>query len=213
MRLKYYLRGLGLGMIITAFLMGVALGGKKERLSDEEVRTRAVQLGMVDSTVLSNLKTENLDGNNSGKISPEGTDGSTGTGEPEETGDINETDILEETGDIDETDIPEETGNNDMTDGLKESDALEGTQITSQEPSMTGAENTGSGESVITIKSGDSSLTVSRSLEEAGLVGDAREYDSYLCSNGYDKFIRSGTFEIPSGSTEEEIAKIITGKK
>lgn len=53
MNLKYYLRGLGIGIIVTALIMGIAAGGKKQVLSDEEIRERARELGMVEeSTVL-----------------------------------------------------------------------------------------------------------------------------------------------------------------
>lgn len=54
MNLKYYLRGLGVGIIVTALIMGIALGGKKQTLSDDEIRERAKELGMVEeSAVLS----------------------------------------------------------------------------------------------------------------------------------------------------------------
>lgn len=64
----------------------------------------------------------------------------------------------------------------------------------------------------ITIRDGDNSYSVSKSLEEAGLVESADAYDSYLCNNGYSRGIRSGDYEIPTGAGEEEIAKIITGR-
>ena len=48
MKLKYYLRGLGVGIICTAILMGIALSGnKKEKLTDTEIIERARLLGMV----------------------------------------------------------------------------------------------------------------------------------------------------------------------
>ena len=48
MKLKYYLRGLGVGIICTAILMGIALSGnKKEKLTDTEIIERAKLLGMV----------------------------------------------------------------------------------------------------------------------------------------------------------------------
>ncbi|MDE6128237.1 MAG: hypothetical protein K2G16_03490, partial [Lachnospiraceae bacterium] len=62
----------------------------------------------------------------------------------------------------------------------------------------------------IVISSGQSSGAVSRTLADAGLVEDAKEYDKYLCANGYDKKIRVGSYEIPKGASEEEIALIIT---
>lgn len=48
MKLKYYLRGLGVGIICTAIIMGIALSGKeKEKLTDAEIIERARLLGMV----------------------------------------------------------------------------------------------------------------------------------------------------------------------
>ena len=48
MKLKYYLRGLGIGIICTAIIMGIALSGnKKETLTDAEIIERAKLLGMV----------------------------------------------------------------------------------------------------------------------------------------------------------------------
>ncbi|MCI8495439.1 MAG: endolytic transglycosylase MltG [Lachnospiraceae bacterium] len=48
MKLKYYLRGLGVGIICTAIIMGIALSGnKKEALTDTEIIERARLLGMV----------------------------------------------------------------------------------------------------------------------------------------------------------------------
>ena len=49
MKLKYYLRGLGIGIAITSVVMGLALGNpKKESMSDDEIRRRAKELGMVE---------------------------------------------------------------------------------------------------------------------------------------------------------------------
>ena len=48
MKLKYYLRGLGIGIICTAIIMGIALSGnKRETLTDAEIIERARLLGMV----------------------------------------------------------------------------------------------------------------------------------------------------------------------
>lgn len=49
MKLKYYLRGLGLGIVLTAILMGVTLGRNTSKMSDEEIIKRAKQLGMVEA--------------------------------------------------------------------------------------------------------------------------------------------------------------------
>ena len=49
MKLKYYLRGMGIGIILTAIVMGFALGGRKATISDAEVIQRAKELGMIEA--------------------------------------------------------------------------------------------------------------------------------------------------------------------
>ena len=56
MERKYYLRGLGIGIVVTAIIMGIATSGKRG-MTDEEIIARAKELGMVENTVLSE-KTE-----------------------------------------------------------------------------------------------------------------------------------------------------------
>ncbi len=52
MRIRMYLRGLGIGIIVTALIMGLT-SGRKQSLSDEEIKTKAAALGMVEQdTVL-----------------------------------------------------------------------------------------------------------------------------------------------------------------
>lgn len=52
MKLNYYMRGLGIGIVVTAILMGIASSGKKEQMTDEEIRQRAMEMGMVDGNVV-----------------------------------------------------------------------------------------------------------------------------------------------------------------
>ena len=80
MKLKYYLRGMGIGMIITAIVMGIALNGRKETLSDAEIMARARELGMIDSTVLSDYAAQGVMGDAMGGAGDMGNaaDGSAG---------------------------------------------------------------------------------------------------------------------------------------
>lgn len=52
MERKYYLRGLGIGIAVTALIMGIAASGNRT-MTDEEVIARAKELGMVENTLLS----------------------------------------------------------------------------------------------------------------------------------------------------------------
>ncbi len=47
MKLKYYLRGLGIGIIVTTLILTISFNTKR-KMTDEEVINRAKQLGMVE---------------------------------------------------------------------------------------------------------------------------------------------------------------------
>lgn len=186
MKLKYYLRGLGIGVLVSTFIMGVVIGDGKT-LTDEEIKARAAELGMVEqgSLVLSDLR-------NKEDAEPANADAGNET-EAEETGEASQGNGDESGEPADETEENKESASTEETEASESSTAI-GAIVT------------------IVVERGDSSVSVSRDLAEAGLVADAKEYDRYLCSNGYDKKLRIGTYEIAMGSSEEEIARIITGR-
>lgn len=62
----------------------------------------------------------------------------------------------------------------------------------------------------ITIEDSDGSSDVAAKLQEAGLVDSAEDFDSYVTEQGKSGSISSGTFQIPTGSSYEEILNIIT---
>ena len=49
MRIKQYLRGLGIGMLVTAMICGISDAVRSKRpMTDAEIKARARELGMVD---------------------------------------------------------------------------------------------------------------------------------------------------------------------
>jgi len=61
MRFKYYLRGIGLGILFSVIVMAVSLYFHKDELmSDDEIIKRASELGMVMGESFDNTETENL---------------------------------------------------------------------------------------------------------------------------------------------------------
>ena len=56
MKLKYYLRGLGIGIIITAIIMSFTR--QPEKLTDAQIKLRAHELGMVEKNVLADYQEE-----------------------------------------------------------------------------------------------------------------------------------------------------------
>lgn len=69
------------------------------------------------------------------------------------------------------------------------------------------------GSTVVTIPGGVSSETASSHLAQAGVVDDAIAFNSFLIRNGYDRYIQSGTKQIPRGASYDEVARIITGRR
>lgn len=229
MKLKYYLRGLGIGML-TAALVLIISGNAGARMSDEAVKRRAAQLGMVekDTTVLDDIGGEAAE-------ESAGTDTlsePSGTGTiPENTEKVEETesgeDTAEQTGETapggdTETQAGEVESEEKAEQGEEsaaEADAEKRTLVQEIEQraddvadrAEEAAENSVPEKTVrLDVRRGDSSISVARRAAEAGLVQSAADFDVFLCSNGYDKRISIGSYEIAEGASEKEIAEIIT---
>lgn len=196
MKLRYYMRGLGVGIVVTAILMSVTLNGKTEKLTDAEVIERAKALGMeekYETTVLS--ETDSGD---------EATKEESDKNEKNDDADMSEN-VSENAATEDAPGVKEEVSADSSMPKEEQQETQQGElqEIITDVPDSTTVVE-------ITVHGGDGSMTVSRKLKEAGLIEDVLAYDKFLCRNGYDKKICTGTHEIPSGSSEEEIAKILT---
>lgn len=64
----------------------------------------------------------------------------------------------------------------------------------------------------IEISGGQYSDVVCKKLEEAGLIDNAKSFNDFLVQNGFDNGILPGVYEIPKGVSYEEIAALLTTK-
>lgn len=192
MKLKYYLRGLGVGIICTAIIMGIALSGnKKEKLTDAEIMERARLLGMVMAGETDSDQEEK----ESQEQKEESQQKENQDKEKEDTDDKTKTDKAEDTQD------KENTGEKDQKDEQEKND--------SQTPAVPQPE---AEIKTIEIAAGDYSDVVSQKLFEAGLIQDAAAFNAYLTESGADRGITVGMHKIPVGATEEEIIRILGEK-
>ena len=108
-----------------------------------------------------------------------------------------------------------------MPDSTEEGDSLWGdsTQIDTEDEDATESqsiEDTQTGVDatvgVITVENGDAARHVSEKLLAAGLIEDPEDFRIYLSNMGYASKIMNGTYEIPLGSTYEEICNYIINK-
>ena len=192
MKLKYYLRGLGIGILVTAVIMGVTQGSRKETLSDREIRERAAALGMVEP------------GNSLADLEAAETPAAT------EIPEAIETPVATEIPEAIETPAATETPEAAETPAATEAPAA--TPEVTVRPTQKPAEEEEGSSYTFEIQAGDSSYQVAYRLQQAGLVADARDFDNYLCSKGYDRKLKTGSYEIPETATEEEISEILCGR-
>ena len=192
MRLKYYLRGLGIGVIVATLILMIVFSGQKKELSDEEIIKRAEALGM-------GMSEETLpEGNNeipdateqTPDIEEENTEGSEPQASTEENEEIDTKELV----------INEDT-EQELTGELQ--------PIPENVPENT-PETPASDEKIsFTIAAGQTSDTIARNLYDAGLVDNAAEFNAYLVENGYDSKIRTGTFSISPNASYWDIANTL----
>lgn len=210
------MRGLGIGIVVTALIMGIATKDGRP-LTDAEIKAAAAKLGMVESGSLKLTDLPQGGGTESPKHDPEGEKMS----EPEggEAGpDGQDGDESEDRGEGEESEGEEPTPDPAPTPESAPTPEPTPTPTTTPEPTPeptpnpeSTSEESSDVETVrITISSGTGSRTVCNRLAEAGLIENAAAFDEYLIDSGYSKRISAGTFEIPVGASEEEIAKIIS---
>lgn len=219
MKLKYYLRGLGIGMLVVALLLTIS-GSTGAKMSDDAVRRRAAELGMVekDKTVLGELGSETVSGETEklGSAAEAGSEAEQPENDTEEPAEVAEPEKTTETQaepaeeDKNATQQQTEPSAEDVDEQKPAQDIEERAEEVAERAEDI-AENSPAGRVVtLAVRRGDSSVSVARRAEEAGLVQSAADFDVFLCRNGYDKRISVGNYEITEGASEKEIAAIIT---
>lgn len=192
MRLKYQLRGLGVGVILTAALLMI--------FSDEgEVSAKVDGTEMVANT--ENEITEASEG--FADIITEEVSTIVEEGAVEEVESTVEMETIIDEEQTIQTEVEE------MFSSVIEEQIEETVEETKQEETL---ENDLTDVVKIKIVGGDDSGTVARKLQVAGLVDNASEFDAYLMQHGYDKKISVGEKEIPRDATWIEIAEKISSR-
>lgn len=213
MKLKYYLRGLGIGILVTALILGLVTKDKSN-MTDEEIKARAHELGMVEQRTLADVAATPIPDTALDKeeVTPEATKEPPLTPAPTEEPEITPEPSKEPETTPEPSREPEITPAPTQEPGITPTpDSSNHTGATETEgPVKTEAPPLETEEIELAIVRGDSSYSVSKRLAELGLIDDAREYDTYLCENGYDKKLNVGTYKLIKGQSWEEIAKIIS---
>ena len=187
MKLKYYLRGLGIGIIIKTIILSIVSGKDSKSMSDEEVVARASELGMVMEE-----KNDGLFGANTE---------STETEEPQTS------QTKEARTEVKETETQEteskETESRESETEVKETESGE-PQTEEKQTEETEVETY-----TLVVQPGEVCRNVCEKLAAAGIVDDAEVLRKYLSEKNIADFISVGTYEVPMNASMEDIAAIL----
>lgn len=189
MKFRYYLRGAGVGIIVTTIILAIAFSNNKPTMSADEIIKEAEKLGMImpeesdkEDEMIPDDESESggENGTPEGDGGQDDSEGNAGTENPDDSGAVS----------------GEVSGDQGQQDETQQTQPDAGTTVV-----------------ILKVEDGDSSRMVSEKLLELGLITDAKDFDKWLCQvKGLGSFIRTGEHEIPLGATYEEIAAIITNK-
>lgn len=196
------MRGIGVGMFVTALILIIARINTKAEISDAEIISRAHELGMIESDSLSlSAATENADA----------SDQDQGSGS-------NLYPVLVPTGDQAEPDTQTDPGTQTAPDSQADSDVQTQPDVQPDDTSAAQPDDQTDADTqpaqvdyvILQVERGNSSNVVAEKLQRLGVIDNAKDFDNYLVNNGYANRISVGTFQIPIDSSYEWIAKKIT---
>ena len=208
MRLRYYLRGLGLGILFAVIIIAICGKGTEGSLSDSQIMQRASELGMVSTENVKNhtlsndtvaVKKENVQ-----DTEPAVADNSTGNNAA--------------------TDNNAVTDNNAATDNAQQGQPADSQAQKNQAETQNAADTSTALQPeadstpaetqyvTITVMDGEVCRDIAADLQSKGLVDDAEKFRIYMGETGYASFIHNGDFQIPVGASYEEIANILLRK-
>ncbi len=191
MKIKYYLRGLGTGIIVTAIILTIS-----NSIRNNEERMKQIS-GQMPSTA--QYQTD------------------AGTVRETEKAQVQPSDKANQEPATRNSEQPSTQATSEHPSSTQPSTQAASTQAASvsegkSEPAVekTSESSTSASEITISFRSVNSSETAAQLLEDAGLVANWREFNTFLMNNGYDRKISNGTFTFNGKESFEELAKIIT---
>lgn len=188
MKLKYYLRGCGVGILVTVVILMIAINAKGGIMTDQKAMRRAAELGMV------------MPGNTTGVEADSQTQAEPVT--QEEPGTKNGSEARESTQTSPET--------KESNTSKKSTQAEEHQNLQEKKAEKTEKEEEESGKISISVQKGDVCRDVANKLFDEGLVEDAEEFRVYMGEHGYAKKLCVGDFSFEKGMTYQQIAEILT---
>lgn len=194
MKLKYYLRGMGIGIMITTLILIIAFSiHKNDTVQQEEPKQEAAS-----KTVAEAQNSTQIPMDTETETEPATEQNNTeqaDTQKPTEKQKENETSVVSAS--------TEEKASEQKTSETKSSE-----EKTSEKNTPAAATEKVRFE----VGGGEYSDVICKRLLQAGLIDDADAFNKFLIQKDYDNLILPGVYDIPKGATYEEIAALLTTK-
>lgn len=186
MNKRYFLRGLGCGLIIGAIVMMVALSSQDKNEASTATPSDASKTASAD-------------------IQKSDTETEEPTVEP-----TTKSETIESTTEPEPL-VTTESEPEPSTDSSTEEKTDTSTEATTEATSeaVTASEKGGS----VTVTAGMSAQSVARKLHNIGVIDDEEDFYMYMYNNGYASKILQGTFTFTGDEDYEEISKILTNTR
>lgn len=191
MRLKYYLRGLGLGIIFTCLMFMLFSNKKADNTDQMDVNQ---QLETTTETLSSQTSGDDKNDTANDEAVSGGTDVQNNTDADADVNAQNNADA--------QNPADNQTGASDTTDTSNQTDD---SNITGE----TGTDDVQDEYVTLVIEKGDIARDVAESLYEEGIIDDVESFRKYLGETGVSRTLHAGEYNIKVGSTYEEIVELL----
>lgn len=202
MKLKYYLRGIGIGIIVTAIILSIVNGvsNSSNKMTNPQIVEKAKELGMVTKDeydiVKQDLNTaksdiDDLKAELSKADTKEKKESDDGSNDSEET-----------QADAKSTDESKAEKTDNKSSDEEKTNSSDKAKLT--DPSQMAKDIS------FTISSGMGSEDVAKVLEQKGIIVSASEFNKYLVESGNANYLQVGEFKADEGESYDSIiSKII----
>lgn len=202
MKLKYYLRGIGIGIIVTAIILSIVNGvsNSSNKMTNPQIVEKAKELGMVTKDeydiVKQDLNTaksdiDDLKAELSKADTKEKKESDDGSNDSEET-----------QADDKSTDESKAEKTDNKSSDEEKTNSSDKAKLT--DPSQMAKDIS------FTISSGMGSEDVAKVLEQKGIIVSASEFNKYLVESGNANYLQIGEFKADEGESYDSIISKIT---
>ncbi|MCI8281896.1 MAG: hypothetical protein HFI76_09410 [Lachnospiraceae bacterium] len=199
MKLKYYLRGLGIGIAVTAIVLTIANAGSQKPLTDEQIMERAEELGMIRPE--EQKVKDGSDGHTIDNLSGSQQDKEEDPSKEENKDNPQSSDDKKTESDKDSSKKQEEGGDSEASKPQKEGEDQASSKEQEEPEEQASAKNTGEGNTP--SSDGQASGNGQASQENKTSSDDSQTGDGQAPKDGKTEEPKDGTKDTASGDEDQ----------